>query len=244
MGEPKHRYTLHRIYPEGLRGLREIVRASVTPATLGVGPFSAFLEFIEENYRDWRLRRRARGHLVGMGMGSINDLGGPGSQFPGGKASFGRFEDGRHWLHNVTWICAEHWVKFGTKWGPVANRRLRSELESASSNARLTVWRCRHCRHLVTTNACVADYVPYLEDAERLAILVEEGGVVCAHALLDARLTRFKELRRKNRQAVRRWVRSQGGELVDDANIDALVCTKCGGYRIGSCEEVGLPEER
>ena len=180
-------FTVDRVYPEGLRGLVELVHCHVPKTSWGDGPYGPFVALIESNLADWEAARESRGHLVGMGMGSIYDLGGPGPRAPKDKREqFDRFDDALHWMHGLTWTCAEQWVAHGKRWNAQRDRELLTRLE-VQQQVVISARVCLRCRWQAAVRSDMTRAVDTLEKVPYLRQLVSRGGRAVARSLLRPR---------------------------------------------------------
>lgn len=229
--------TLRRLYREGLEALLVIVRESVPAPALEQGPYGPFLELIEQNLSDWKRDRTTRGHLVGMGMGSIYDTGGPSKRASvAEREAFDRYYEALTWTHRQTYVCAQRWRakrETGAPWTRADDRDLVVELTGAGTQLYLAALECRQCDWVTTNQAWVEDAAVQLETTYRLQLLVDLGGPAFARRLSRPLTAKDRAHRqacqgRVSELAVARGLTVRRGAWHGDT------CPRCGGPTIGN----------
>lgn len=225
-------FTVEKAYPEGLRGLIELVHRFVPRKSWGDGPYGPFVALIESNLADWEATRQSRGHLVGMGMGSIHDLGGPGSRASlAEREQFERFDDALRWMHDLTWTCAEQWLTHGKRWTPQQDRAVLTKLEVQQQ---VVVWTrvCLRCKWQGAVRSDMKAAVNTLEKTSYLRQLVTRGGKAVARALLRPRTAKQMARREKLCDALAATLPDQGVRVY--AKRYPTRCPACQGRLVGN----------
>ncbi len=226
---------LQVIYPEALRGLIALVERFVPALDQTRGPYSVFVELMRSNLSEWEKDRNARGHLVGMGMGSVYDIGGPYDHFPGGEEGFERFDDTLRWLHRISYRCAERWTKDGRRWTKTRDAALLKEL--GQPRTWLELRRCRACGLLLTSEQCLNRISKELCADLRLELLAKRGGPRTVRALMKPDPAPLRARKTRARAELTRLCENEGLRVVrtDD---DLYPCPECGGDTVGTPREL------
>jgi hypothetical protein len=220
------------LYPAGLNALVELVAYGFPKKALEVGPYSAFLRLIGQNQADWAKDKNAKGHLVGMGMGSIYDVGEAPTDFRHGKPGFSRYWDGLKRIHHITWRCAEVWTDAWRMPTEKIQRALILELSAPPDPLHLSGLICRRCAFKATRPDWIVQAAKNCEGDFWVKALLKKGGKKSARQIIDPPGKKLKELRRRLAEAVAQKAALQDLEILS-LGTPTTHCPRCKGDLIG-----------